>query len=178
MANAAFGDAVPTDAGGPEQVADDILVRLFIARRVATNADRAFARRAHHLAFRELVERQFGAWIEEQQGQFFESTWAAMPHEIILFRGEPCGYASVEDRPTDVHLGELVLAPHYQGKRIGTSVLRALIEHARARRVPLHLGTHLLNRAANLYRRVGFRQIGTTETHLLFEWSADDETSQ
>jgi hypothetical protein len=79
MANAAFGDAVPADDRHPEQVADDILVRLVIARRVATDADRAFARRAHHLAFRELVERRFGAWIEEQQDLFFESSWAAMP---------------------------------------------------------------------------------------------------
>jgi ribosomal protein S18 acetylase RimI-like enzyme len=178
MANAAFGHAVPTDDRHPEQAADDILVRLVIARRFATDADRAFARRAHHLAFRDLVERAYGAWIEEQQDQFFESSWAAMPHEIILFRGEPCGYASVEDRPSDIHLSELVLAPHYQGKGIGSSVLSALIEHARARLVPLHLRTHLLNRAASLYRRVGFRQVGTTETHLLFEWSADDETSR
>jgi ribosomal protein S18 acetylase RimI-like enzyme len=56
-------------------------------------------------------------------------------------------------------------------------VLDAVIEHARARRVPVRLGTHLGNRAANLYRRVGFRQIGSTDTHLLFEWTAADEAS-
>ena len=52
-----------------------------------------------------------------------------------------------------------------------------MIEHARARGVPVRLGTHRANPAANLYRRVGFRQIGSTDTHLLFEWSAADETS-
>jgi hypothetical protein len=48
-----------------------------------------------------------------------------------LVDGEPCGYVSIEDRATDVHVRELVLAPDY-------------------------------------------RQIGTTDTHFLFEWSPAD----
>ena len=177
MVDAAFGEAVPTDGRDPEQVANSILARLATTRRAATVADRAFACRTHHLAYRDVVERQFGAWVEEQQDGFFQSSWAAQPHEIVLFEGEPCGYVCVEDRPADVHLRELVLAPHYQGQGIGSAVLDAVIEHARARGVPVRLGTHRANRAANLYRRVGFRQIGSTDTHLLFEWSAADETS-
>jgi GNAT superfamily N-acetyltransferase len=177
MADAAFGEAVPTDGRDPEQVANSILARLATTRRAATDADRAFACETHHLAYRDVVERQFGAWVEEQQDGFFQSSWAAQPHEIVLFEGEPCGYVCVEERPADVHLRELVLQPHYQGQGIGSAVLHAVIEHARERRVPVRLGTHLANRAANLYRRVGFRQIGSTDTHLLFEWTAADETS-
>jgi hypothetical protein len=37
--------------------------------------------------------------------------------------------------------------------------------------VPVRLDTLLANQAANLYRRAGFRQIGITDTHLLFEWT-------
>jgi ribosomal protein S18 acetylase RimI-like enzyme len=177
MADAEFGEAVPTDGRDPEQVANSILARLAITRRAATVTDRAFACRTHHLAYRNVVERQFGAWVEEQQDGFFQSSWAAQPHEIVLFEGEPCGYVCVEDRPAEVYLRELVVAPHYQGQGIGSAVLDAVIEHARARGVPVRLGTHRANRAANLYRRLGFRQIGSTDTHLLFEWSAADETS-
>jgi len=133
---------------------NSILARLATTRRAATVTDRAFACRTHHLAYRDVVERQFGAWVEEQQDGFFQSSWAAQPHEIILFEGEPCGYVCVDDRPADVHLRELVLAPHYQGQGIGSAVLDAVIEHANARRVPVRLGTHLAKRAANLYRRV------------------------
>ena len=50
------------------------------------------------------------------------------------------------------------------------------MEHARARRVPVRLRTSLANRAASLYRRMGFREVATTNTHLLFEWSQPDET--
>ncbi len=110
---------MPTDHRNPEQVADSILARLVITRRVATVADRMFAHRAHHFAYRDVVERQFGAWVEEQQDGFFEARWAAHPHEIILFEGEPCGYVCVEDRLGDVHLRELAVAPDYQGRGIG-----------------------------------------------------------
>jgi GNAT superfamily N-acetyltransferase len=175
MANAAFGDAVPTDNRDPERVADDIVGRLRVVRRAATEADRAFARHTHHLAYRDVVVHQFGAWVDDQQDRFFESSWAAMPHEIIVCDGEPCGYVCVEDRPDDVHLRQLVLAPDYQGRGIGASVLESVMGHARARGVPLRLSTPRANRAANLYRRVGFRPIGTTETHLLFEWRAVTE---
>jgi GNAT superfamily N-acetyltransferase len=123
-------------------MADSILARLVTTRRVATVADRMFARRMHHFAYRDLVERQFGAWVEEQQDGFFEASWAAQPNEIILFEGEPCGYVCVEDRPGDVHLRELVVAPDYQGRGIGSIVLDAVIDHARTRRVPVRLGTH------------------------------------
>jgi GNAT superfamily N-acetyltransferase len=91
----------------------------------------------------------FGAWVEEQQDGFFEASWAAQPHEIILFEGEPCSYACVEDRPGDVDLRELLVAPDYQGRGIGSVVLEAVIDHACTRRVPVRLGTHLANRAAN-----------------------------
>ena len=70
-----------------------------------------------------------------------------------------------------------VLKPDYQGKGMGSAVLDLVMEHARARRVPVRLRTSLANRAASLYRRVGFREVGTTNTHLLFEWSDADESS-
>jgi ribosomal protein S18 acetylase RimI-like enzyme len=176
MANAAFGEAVATDNRDPERVADHILAGLGVVRRAATDADRAFARHTHHLAFRDLVERQYGTWVDDQQDGFFESSWAAMPHEIVLSDGAPCGYVCVEDCSDHVHLHELVLKPDYQGQGIGSAVLDLVMEHARARRVSVRLRTSRANRAASLYRRVGFREVGTTNTHLLFEWSDADET--
>jgi ribosomal protein S18 acetylase RimI-like enzyme len=134
MANGAFGEAVPTDNRDPERVADHILARLGVVRRAANDADRAFARHTHHLAFRELVERQYGAWVDAQQD------WEAMPHAILLSGGEPCGYLCVEDCADHVHLHELVLKPDYQGKGMGSAVLDLVMEHARARRVPVLFG--------------------------------------
>lgn len=40
--------------------------------RPAVPADTHFARRVHHAAYREVVERQFGSCNEEQQDRFLE----------------------------------------------------------------------------------------------------------
>jgi ribosomal protein S18 acetylase RimI-like enzyme len=62
------------------------------------------------------------------------------------------------------------LLPEFQNRGIGTAVLRELLAHAEGRGVPVQLGTLHANRAAALYRRLGFREIGRTQTHILFEW--------
>jgi ribosomal protein S18 acetylase RimI-like enzyme len=89
-----------------------------------------------------------------------------------LLDGTPCGYVSIEERDADIHVRELVLAPEFQGRHIGTTILQELIDRARARHVPIRLGTHHQNRAIYLYRRLGFHETGRTDTHVLLEWSA------
>ena len=146
---------------------------MHVTRRPALETDADFARRVHHRAYREVVERQFGLWDEAQQDRFFDGDWRAGGFEIVLCDGVPCGYLCVEDRPDDVHVREIVLLPEFQGRGIGSRLLSDVIAHARQRGVPVRLGTHHQNRAQRLYRRLGFREIGRTGTHLLFERSTD-----
>ena len=120
-----------------------------------------------------MVERQFGPWVEEQQDRYFETDWALATFEIVLSDGIPCGYVCIEDRDDDIHVREIVLAPEYQGRGIGSSILREVMERARTRRVPVRLGTQHKNRALGLYSRLGFREVGRTETHVLLEWSSE-----
>jgi ribosomal protein S18 acetylase RimI-like enzyme len=63
---------------------------------------------------------------------------------------------------------ELVVRPDFQGRGIGTAVVRDAIARGRARRVPVMLGTLQENRAADLYRRLGFVEYDRTDTHILF----------
>jgi ribosomal protein S18 acetylase RimI-like enzyme len=141
-----------------------------VTTRPALASDTDFARQVHHEAYREVVERQYGPWDEERQDRYFQESWHAAVFAIVLCDNVPCGYLCVEDRPADLHVREIVILPGYQGQGIGSTLLRDVIERARQRDVPVRLGTHHVNRAANLYRRLGFREIGRTETHLLFEW--------
>jgi GNAT superfamily N-acetyltransferase len=143
------------------------------ARRPATEADSDFARDVHHQAYRDVVERQFGAWIEVEQDRFFAGDWDPSKFEIVLCDSQPCGYTCVEDRGHAMHVRELVLLPEFQGRGIGTFFLRDTIERARRLGVPVQLGALHQNRALDLYRRLGFRDIGQTETHTLLEWRED-----
>jgi ribosomal protein S18 acetylase RimI-like enzyme len=141
-----------------------------ITRRPATDADREFARQVHHQAYRDVIEQQFGPWCEEDQDRFFAGDWRDAQFEIILADGQPCGYACIEDRDEDLHVRELVILPAYQNRGIGSTLLREVVERARQRRVPVHLGTFHKNRAVALYRRLGFREIGQTDIHILMQW--------
>lgn len=144
-----------------------------LTKRSALESDTGFARELHHRAYREVVERQFGPWMEERQDRYFESDWAAATFEIVLCDGIPCGYVCIEDRTDDIHVREIVLAPEYQGRGIGSSILREVLERARTRRVPVRLGTFHKSRALGLYRKLAFQEIGRTETHVLLEWSSE-----
>jgi ribosomal protein S18 acetylase RimI-like enzyme len=124
----------------------------------------------HHQAYRDVVERQFGAWKLAAQDAYFQDGWDAAPHEIVECDGLPVGYVCVEDRPDLVYLRELVLLPEFHNRGIGTAVLRQVLSRAEGRGVPVQLQTLHANRAAALYRRLGFYEIGRTETHILFEW--------
>jgi GNAT superfamily N-acetyltransferase len=141
-----------------------------LTRRPATRADTELARRVHHEAYREVVERQFGAWREAAQDRFFADGWDAAAFEILLCDGAPCGYTCVEDRADHVHVRELVVRPPFQRRGIGSAILRQTLERARVRGVPVRLETFHLNQAAELYRRHGFRETGRTGTHILMEW--------
>ena len=146
--------------------------------RQARDSDEEFARRTHHAAYREVVERQFGPWDETQQDLFFEAAWEPDKHDIIVADGQDCGYCVVERRVDDIHVRELVVQPRQQGRGIGTSVLRGLQGEAAQRLVPVRLGTFRENHALRLYARLGFREIGHTDTHVLMEWRPQGELEE
>ena len=130
--------------------------------RPAEAGDVEFARSAHHAAYRDVVERQFGPWDEAAQDKFFAADWDPRTAEIILADGSLCGYCIVERRVDDIHARELVIHPDFQGQGIGSFLLRRLQDEARSRSVPVRLGTFHENRAVKLYARLGFREIGST----------------
>jgi ribosomal protein S18 acetylase RimI-like enzyme len=144
-----------------------------VQTRPATHDDFVFARAVHHAAYRDVVERQFGGWDEDQQDAFFSQDWQLELAEIVLADGQRCGYRIVEERSTDIHLRELVVQPDCQSLGIGRFLLTKLQQRAGARQVPVRLGTLLQNRAIALYERLGFRIIDRTDTHILMEWSPE-----
>ncbi|MEL6981217.1 MAG: GNAT family N-acetyltransferase [Actinomycetota bacterium] len=140
---------------------------MAVTRRPATEADEDLARRLHHLAYREVVERQFGPWDEQAQDGFFAKAWSGKAHELVLWNGEPCGFAAIEFGAERVDVHELVVEPASQGRGIGSAVLQETTIRAAALGAPVHLQVLRENRAVELYRRFGFVQHDETDTHLL-----------
>jgi ribosomal protein S18 acetylase RimI-like enzyme len=146
-----------------------------VTKRPARETDTDFARSVHHQAYRDVSVRQFGPWDEMQQDEYFKGDWTSADFEIVLCDGIACGYMCVEDGEHVAHVRELVLLPEFQGRGIGSSLLREVMERASRRGVPVRLETFYVNRALNLYRRLGFQEIGRTETHILMEWNGEKD---
>jgi GNAT superfamily N-acetyltransferase len=138
--------------------------------RPATIDDTAFARSAHHLGYREVVERQFGPWDEADQDRRFASDWKTERFVMLIVDGQTCGYARTEILPDQISVVELVVHPRFQNRGIATIFLHQVMEKASTLGLPVQLGTFTKSRALKLYRRLGFREFDRTDTHVLFEW--------
>ena len=142
-----------------------------LSTRPATTSDVDFARETHHGAYRDVVIAQFGPWDDADQDRRFDGDWHGAKFDIILHDDTPCGYAAVEYRTDDVHVFQLVIHPRWQNQGIGTAFLKQVMDSAAQKGLPVRLGTFHRNRALKLYQRLGFREIGRTDIHILLEWS-------
>ena len=145
---------------------------MTLKRRPASSSDTEFARISHHAAYRDVVCRQFGAWDEALQDHLFEEKWIPDQFEIVLCDGNPCGFLLVEDHPDHISISEIVIAPQFQGRGIGSRLLNEEIQRGRETNSPLRLQVLRENRAIELYRRLGFKECGMTETHIRMVWEA------
>ena len=143
---------------------------MIVTKRQATGADHKFVRAVHHRAYRDVVERQYGRWQLDEQDRLFDVQWVADAHEIIFCDSIACGYCRIEYLVDHIYIRELVIDPGVQGRGIGSRVMEGVISDAAARKISVRLQTHLVNRAADLYRRLGFHEYDKTDTHILMEW--------
>ena len=133
--------------------------------RPSTPEDADFLRDAHHRGLRDPVEATWGTWDAALQERFADEWLATATPQVVMVGGEPAGYLEVEQRPTQVHVANIVLVPEVQGRGIGTRILQDVIADATARRLPVHLQVMKGNPARELYERLGFRRIGETAFH-------------
>jgi GNAT superfamily N-acetyltransferase len=73
----------------------------------------------------------------------------------------------VEEGPAEIFLGSLLILPGYQGRGLGTAVIRDVIGRAERLGLPVALQVLKVNPAIRLYQRLGFATVGETATHFL-----------
>ncbi len=127
----------------------------------------SFLRRLNQLAYEDVVVARFGVWDETKQRAFFNAKWTHQTYSIILACGLPIGaFSSVCSESAF----RLLVLPTHQNLEFGTRVVRALLEDARARRVPMLLQVLHKNGPRVLYERLAVRVFEGTETHRKMRW--------
>ncbi|MFZ2523298.1 MAG: GNAT family N-acetyltransferase [Minisyncoccia bacterium] len=141
-----------------------------ITKRPAEKNDFEFAKNVHHLAYHDVVLKQFGSWDEKMQDGFFERSWIPETHQIIYFNNVPAGYCSFINYPDHIFASELVILPEFQGKGIGSKLLTNLIKESDEKSIPIKLQVFKQNRAQELYRRLGYKDVEEEGTHIKMEY--------
>jgi ribosomal protein S18 acetylase RimI-like enzyme len=138
--------------------------------RPATSGDRAFLLDLNREAFRASVEPVWG-WSESEQTAYFDARFDPTRRQIVQVDRVDVGEIAVEERPDEIYLARIALLPGWQGRGIGTSVVRSLLERAAASGTAVVLEVlHTNPRARELYERLGFEKTGETATHVLMRW--------
>ena len=88
---------------------------------------------------------------------------------IVTAGASPIGRVLVDDRDDAIRLVDLAFLPEWQGRGIGTKLIRDLQAEAQHRAMPMRLTVLPQNRALELYSRLGF-QIISGGLQLGMEW--------
>jgi len=150
---------------------------MTVARRPETPADDVFLRQL----LRRAVGDELGVWswpealresmLEQQSSIRRQAARSAGPgrsSEIIEADGAPAGWICLVDTGEAIRIADIVVAPEYQGKGIGATVVNAVVRDAGGRPVRLNV-TAANTRAAAFYQRLGFERTGGDEVQHFLE---------
>lgn len=128
--------------------------------RSASESDREFLFELHCRTMREVIEKTWG-WDEEWQRTDFERRFRQCVVSVIEHEGRPIGGLMLEPRPDSIDIREIQVLPEWQGRGIGTAVVRQIITQAASRGAAVTLSVVPANsRAKQLYDRLGFEVTG------------------
>jgi ribosomal protein S18 acetylase RimI-like enzyme len=135
--------------------------------RRAQRADLPFLEDVHVEALGTVALIGYG-WPAVTLREQFRSEIEIATCHVISVDARRAGYISVEDRDSYWYIDAIAIARRYQGKGIGTIVLRNVLAEAGTR--PVRLNVLHVNRACALYARLGFRVIRRDEHRQIMEW--------
>ena len=131
------------------------------------DVDHLFA--IHREALKSYVDATWG-WDENWQAAHFRDNFDPSIRQVISYADEDVGFLDLIVTRDAAKLENIEIAPRYQGRGIGTKLIRRIISDAENMRIPVRLQVLKVNpRARALYQRMGFVQIGQTENHFQME---------
>lgn len=137
-----------------------------IALRPSELGDEEWLFALHEAAHRDLVERAYGPWDDEQQRAFFKPV--IDDHDVFVVQQETRSvgavYLGLREGDTWIELVEV--APDSQGRGVGSQAVEWVLARSAAAGRGTRLQVHKVNEAAHrLYLRLGFVPTAETVTH-------------
>ena len=172
-----------TDKHGPPAfVLPEALSSRGIALRRETDADLPFlmqlfaASRADELAIVPWTDDQKRGFLIQQFGAQRAHYYTHFPDtafDIVELHGKPIGRLYLDERRTRVHIIDIALMPDSRDAGLGTALLTAIQDYARARGKGVDIFVERYNPARTLYDRLGFTVIREEDVYLEMDWAPD-----
>ena len=146
----------------PEQPDDDsFLFELYAATRVAEMALTLWNDEQRRAFLRQQYELRRFHYLRYHPGA-----------ECLLIRrnGEPVGRIAIDRTENEIRIVDVALVPKHRGMGIGSQLIQKLLVEAGLEKMPVTLHVERHNRAAGLYRRLGFRVIEDGGVYLFLKW--------
>ncbi len=134
--------------------------------RDATREDIPRLYEIHRAALGPYVEATWG-WDEEFQRSEFERRGTGTNRRVIEVGDEVAGFLEIEEQSDRLVLRTIELSPEFQGRGIGTRLIKQLLARSWSTGLPVRLRVLKCNPAKGLYERLGFEVVRETETHVL-----------
>ena len=142
-----------------------------VSLRPATAADAEFACDTTRETMREYTLATWGEWKEDDVRRRVTENIAAGQTRIIELDGAPIGIQTVTRELDCIRLVQLFIRPKHQNCGIGSTLIRQLLDQARAEGLPLRLRVLRVNPAFALYQRLGFKVVNEAPERFFMEHS-------
>lgn len=142
--------------------------------RKATITDLGFIFRVYKITMKPFIEKIW-QWDDTAQRQRYEERFSVSDYQIIQVNDKSIGVLSMSNMDSYDFLARIEILPEYQNQGIGTSIMQSLIQKARDRKKPIMLRVFKINRAKNLYERLGFQVIRQDDIHFDMLYATVDE---
>ena len=139
--------------------------------RPGSEADADFITALTETVMRGHFEQTWGRWDADHQWADFRQSFPDLEHRIIMCEEAMAGYCAVRRTDEAIVLTKLYLLPNYQNQGIGSSLVKDLIDEARAVNKPLQVYIVPGNESAKrLYERLGLTVTGTSGKLVCLEY--------
>jgi GNAT superfamily N-acetyltransferase len=147
--------------------------------RPATSEDRPFllavysSTREEELAPVPWSDAQKQAFLRMQfdaQDAYYHEHYVGATFDIILLDDIPVGRLYVMREADEIRIVDISLLPAHRGKGIGSALLRALQDEARATGQRIGIHVEKMNPALQLYERLGFQFSEDRGVYLFLLW--------
>lgn len=135
--------------------------------RKADKADYDFVYNLNKAVYTDYIDYVFGGWDEMFQRQFCDNRFKS-GIQIISVDGKDIGVLELIEKPDQIYIEELQIDPGFQGKGLGTQIIKDIIEKAFKSNCTVGLMVLKINvKAKRLYESLGFTLTGETKTHYM-----------